>query len=187
MPQIDYSRFRDTLLQVARDAIRYGLDHGAAPALEPEGFPEPVREPGACFVTLTIEGELRGCIGSLEAHRPLVADVASNAYAAAFSDPRFMPVSEAELPRLHIHISILKPSEPMTFNSEQDLIAQLRPGVDGLIFQAGGRRSTFLPAVWESLGDPVDFLRHLKYKAGLPPDYWSDDVRVWRYTTESVE
>ena len=139
----------------------------------------------ATFVTLEIDGELRGCIGTLEAHQALVNDVAYNAHAAAFSDPRFFPLSEKEYPRLDIHISILTPAEPMRFSSENDLIAQLRPGVDGLILQDGNHRGTFLPSVWEQLPEAKQFFTHLKRKAGLPMDYWTDSLQVYRYTTES--
>jgi len=116
-----------------------------------------------------------------------VQDVAHNAYAAAFSDPRFPPLAalELELEGLDLHISILSPPEPMQFVSEGDLLNQLRPGEDGLILRAGVRRGTFLPSVWESLPQPQAFLQHLKMKAGLAPDFWSDEVRVERYTTEA--
>ena len=175
---------RQILLEVARESIRHGLEHGRPLHVNVAEYPETLQQPGASFVTLNIGGELRGCIGSLEAIRPLVEDVADNAYAAAFRDPRFPPLSEAEYPRLEYHISILGPSEPMQFESEEDLIRQLRPGVDGLVLSDRGRRGTFLPSVWQSLPEPRDFLRHLKQKAGLPPDYWSDTLQVARYTVE---
>ncbi|NIP73155.1 MAG: AmmeMemoRadiSam system protein A [Gammaproteobacteria bacterium] len=182
-----YAPYRGRLLALARDAIGYGLQHGHPPGIELTQCPEPLRAPAASFVTLKLNGALRGCIGSLEAYRPLAQDVAGNAYAAAFADPRFAPLSPGELPRLTLHISILRPPEPMTFDSEDALLHQLRPGVDGLILEAEGRRGTFLPAVWESLSSPRDFLHHLKLKAGLAPDYWRDDIKLWRYTTESIE
>jgi len=139
----------------------------------------------ASFVTLNIEGRLRGCIGALEARMPLVADVAEHAFAAAFRDPRFPPVSESELSSIHIHISILTPSSPIDFEDEADLLRQLRPGEDGLIIAKGNRRATFLPSVWESLPDKAQFLQHLKQKAGIDDD--SDDpLQAWRYTTESI-
>jgi AmmeMemoRadiSam system protein A len=132
-----------------------------------------------------MHGELRGCIGSLEAYRPLVEDVAHNAYAAAFSDPRFTPLSETELIDVEFHISVLTPAAPMHFESEADLLSQLRPGIDGLVLEDAGHRGTFLPSVWESLPDAAQFLQHLKMKAGLPADYWSDNLKVSRYTSES--
>jgi AmmeMemoRadiSam system protein A len=137
------------------------------------------------FVTLHLDGQLRGCIGSLEAHRPLAEDVAANAFAAAFRDPRFPPVSRAEAARLALEISVLSPAEPMHFRSEADLLAQLRPGIDGLILSDLGRRGTFLPSVWSQLPAARDFLVHLKHKAGLPADHWSATLSVERYTTES--
>ena len=176
---------RAALLEVARRSIEHGLQTGSPLAVDVASYPAALQEPGASFVTLNIDGRLRGCIGSLEAVHPLVEDVARNAFSAAFRDPRFPPVSAAEAPRLNIHISVLNPAEPMQFSSEEDLLAQLRPGVDGLILEDGGRRGTFLPSVWESLPDPRDFLQELKRKAGLAPDHWSDSLRVWRYTTES--
>lgn len=186
-PPARYQGYRDILIDLAWRAIRYGLDRGRPPAIELQDYPAPLRDDGASFVTLKAHGQLRGCIGSLEPHRPLVQDVARNAFAAAFSDPRFPPLSAREMDGLQLHISILHPAEPMTFQSEDDLVRQLRPGVDGLILEADGRRGTFLPAVWESLPDPREFLANLKLKAGQSPDYWSDTVRIWRYTTESIE
>ena len=178
---------RATLMELARGAIGFAMDHGRARpfVVDPDDYPAHLREERACFVTLNLEGQLRGCIGSLEAHRPLVNDVASNARAAAFNDPRFPPLSPGEFRRLEMHLSILQPAEPMHFGSEEELIEQLRPGVDGLILEERGRRGTFLPSVWEQLPSPARFLQHLKLKAGLPADHWSDTLRMWRYTTES--
>lgn len=119
----------------------------------------------------------------LQAIRPLVKDVAENAYAAAFRDPRFPPLREAEMSDLALHISILSPSENMTFSSEDDLLSQIRAGVDGLVLQENGHRGTFLPSVWEQLPDKILFLQQLKQKAGLPANYWSDTIKVARYTT----
>lgn len=175
---------KNVLLNTARDSIEHGLKQGQPLFPDPRDYSHTLQEPGASFVTLTLQGQLRGCIGSLEAHRPLVIDVAENAYAAAFRDPRFPQLSDTEFPDLEYHISILKPAEPMQFDSEDDLIKQLRPGVDGLILEDNSRRGTFLPQVWDSLPEPQQFLRHLKQKAGLPMDYWSDTVKVSRYTVE---
>jgi AmmeMemoRadiSam system protein A len=144
---------RETLLEIARHSIAYGL---------------------------------RGCIGTLQAFRPLVEDVAHNAYAAAFHDPRFPRLSAKEYAQLHYHISILSTPEPVKFKDEQDLLAQLRPGIDGLVLEEGLYRGTFLPQVWESLPEPKTFLRHLKQKAGLHPDYWSTTIKVQRYTVEEI-
>jgi AmmeMemoRadiSam system protein A len=166
-----------TLLTLARNAIaeHFGLPHSPAPEA-----PE-LHETGAAFVTLTQHGKLRGCIGSLEAWRPLARDVQENALAAAFRDPRFHPLSVDELPYTRVEVSLLTPVEPISFSSEADALAQLRPNVDGVIFTAGQRRSTFLPQVWEQLPEPAVFMAHLKQKAGLPAGYWGPDVCLERY------
>lgn len=173
------------LRSVAKDAIAYGLEHGTHMPVDTPRYPPPLRAPGASFVTLKKHGELRGCIGSLEAYQPLVEDVAHNAYAAAFNDPRFAPVSALEFPELEFHLSVLTPATPMQFTSQADLLKQIQPGIDGLVLEDGRHRGTFLPSVWESLPNTTQFLQHLKLKAGLPPDYWSDTIKVSRYTTES--
>jgi AmmeMemoRadiSam system protein A len=174
-----------TLLDIARRSIEFGLQNGRALPIQSADFDEVLRSRAASFVTLHERGELRGCIGALKAYQPLVADVAEHAYAAAFTDPRFPPVTEAELAQLEISISVLGEPEPMRFTSEADLLHQLRPGQDGLILEDGRHRGTFLPSVWESLPEPGDFWRHLKLKASLPVDHWSDTLKVSRYTTFS--
>jgi AmmeMemoRadiSam system protein A len=175
---------RATLLDVARASIQHGLRRRQALAVNPDDYPETLRPLRATFVTLETGGQLRGCIGALAAYQPLVQDVAAHAYAAAFEDPRFPELRPDELPKLEIFISVLSPPEPMRFDSEEDLLKQVRPGVDGLILQFHQYRATFLPAVWESLPDPDLFLTQLKRKAGLPLDFWSPELRVERYTTE---
>ena len=175
------------LLTLAAASIKYGLEHNKPLPIKPADYPLPLQEIRASFVTLTIRKELRGCIGTLEAIRPLVKDVVGNAFAAAFRDPRFNPVAENEYQDLHYHISVLNPPLPMQFSSEADLLAQLRPGVDGLVLEDLGRRGTFLPSVWESLPEPAEFFRHLKSKAGLSPAHWSSTLRVQRYTVENIE
>jgi AmmeMemoRadiSam system protein A len=139
----------------------------------------------ASFVTLHIHGRLRGCIGHLEAVQPVVVDVAENAFAAAFRDPRFSPLTEIEWPDVDLHLSLLTRPVPISFRDEADLLGQLRPGEDGLVLQDGPNRGTFLPSVWESLPEPATFLAHLKQKAGLAANHWSAHVEVYRYTTES--
>lgn len=178
---------RQILLDLVHKAIKYGLEQHDIMPIEVEKYSENLQKQCACFVTLQINGELRGCIGSLEAYRPLVEDVVHNAYAAAFQDSRFNPVTAEELPKLEIHISILSQPEPMQFTSEEDLLRQLRPNIDGLIMQDGMYRGTFLPSVWESLPKPRDFLTHLKLKAGLSANYWSETIKVERYTVEFIE
>jgi len=176
---------RRLLLDLARSSIRYGLTHGRPQPVDPADYPPALRVPRAAFVTLNRTGRLRGCIGHLEASQALVRDVADNAYAAAFRDPRFPPLTEAEYEALEIHISVLSPPEPLPVVSEADLLQQMRPGIDGLILEEDHHRGTFLPSVWESLPAPEQFLAHLKLKAGLSPGYWSDGIRVARYTTEA--
>ena len=139
-------------------------------------------EHGACFVTLTQHGQLRGCIGSLQAHRPLLADVKSNAVSAALRDPRFAPLRVSELDITVVEISLLSPTSAMDIRDEADALAQLRPGVDGIVFEYGSYRSTFLPQVWEQLPQPHQFMAHLKRKAGLPDDFWAEGVKLSRYT-----
>lgn len=176
---------RQTLLGLASAAIEKGLG-GERLTVRAADYPDPLRAARATFVTLHVSHELRGCIGTLEARRTLVEDVAHNARAAAFEDPRFPPLARAEFEHLAIHISVLSTPEPVAFASEEELLRQLRPHVDGLILQAGLRRGTFLPSVWEQLPEPREFLRHLKRKAGLPADYWAADIRVSRYVAASI-
>jgi len=141
-----------------------------------------LQDKAACFVTLTQHDELRGCIGTLEAHRSLLEDVKANAISAAFHDPRFSPLKRKELDYTEIEVSLLSPTQPLGFADEQDALAQLRPGIDGVVFEFGRYRSTFLPQVWEQLPDTKEFMAHLKHKAGLQPDFWADQVRLYRYT-----
>jgi AmmeMemoRadiSam system protein A len=170
----------NVLLPIARAAISRALN---IPRAADETAPW-LAEPGACFVTLTQQGQLRGCIGTLQAHRSLLDDVKSNAVSAALRDSRFMPLSAAELDITYIEISLLSPPQAMSFRDEADALAQLRPHVDGVIFEYRNYRSTFLPQVWEQLPQPQQFMAHLKQKAGLPADFWSHEVKLSRYTVE---
>lgn len=176
---------RARLLALARASIVHGLTHQAPLVPSLEGWDRRAISPGACFVTLHERGDLRGCVGNLNARGPLVREIARAAYSAAFRDSRFSPVEESELPLLDIHISILSEPQEMEFADEQHLVRQLRPGVDGLILTEGDKLGTFLPDVWASLREPQRFLDQLKVKAGLASDYWSDSIRVQRYATES--
>ncbi len=146
-----------------------------------------LREKGACFVTLHKSGSLRGCIGSLLAHRPLGEDVAANALSAAFHDPRFDPLTRDEFTDIDIEVSVLSTPEPIFPVDETALMTMLRPGVDGLILEYGPHRSTFLPQVWEQLPDPAMFLAHLKQKGGLPANFWHPDMRVSRYSVQAFD
>jgi AmmeMemoRadiSam system protein A len=152
-------------------------------------LPRPVwlDEPAATFVTLTLHAQLRGCIGSLEARRPLYDDVTQNARAAAFDDPRFTPLAAEELPSVSIEVSVLTVPQPLQFSSEADALRQFRPGVDGVIFQYGARRATLLPQVWEQLPEPHEFLRHLKRKAGFPADVTTDGMELAVYQVEKFQ
>lgn len=173
------------LLTVARDAIGHGLVHGKAPRVLVDGYPAALREISCSFVTLHIGAALRGCIGSLRAHRPLVADVTGHAYAAAFSDRRFSTLQQAELAQLRIHISILSPLYPLDFEGDDALLALLRPSTDGLLIESDGRRATFLPTVWSSIPEGKEFLAALKKKAGMEND--QSVYKAWRYTTQDIE
>lgn len=141
-----------------------------------------LRQAGASFITLMRDGKLRGCIGTLRPHRALADDVKANAVGAAFRDPRFPPLTTAEFAAVAVEISVLSPLEPLGFSNEPDALRQLRAGLDGIVFEYGRHTSTFLPQVWEQFNEPADFLAHLKYKAGLPPDFWDPDVKLSRYT-----
>jgi len=166
------------LLPIARASISSSL--GRAQSAEEQG--SWLHEKGACFVTLTQNDELRGCIGTLEAHRSLLQDVKANAKAAAFQDPRFAPLTASELDKTQVEISLLSAMQPLQFSGERDALAKLQPGVHGVVFEYGRYRSTFLPQVWEQLPSVVEFMAHLKHKAGLSPNFWAEEVRLSLYT-----
>ena len=175
---------RKVLRRVALESIRHGLEVGR-PLVPAHGEATPgLQLPGAAFVTLNLHGKLRGCIGSFEARRPLLEDVAQNAYAAAFMDYRFPRLSPEEFPDLDVHLSLLTPLEPLRVGGREDLLNALRPGVDGLLLEDPPHRSIFLPQVWESLADPEEFLGELLLKAGLPRDHWSETLCFHRYRVE---
>ncbi|MGM0449645.1 MAG: AmmeMemoRadiSam system protein A [Pseudomonadota bacterium] len=177
---------RRQLLELARNSVREGLMNGHALAVTVADWPEPLQAEGASFVSLhRADGSLRGCIGTLQARQPLVVDVADHAWAAAFRDPRFPPLASGEFDSITIDLSILSTPEPLPVASEPELLATIQPGEDGLVLEDGPHRGTFLPAVWDSLPDPEDFIRELKRKAGLPADHWSPSLMVKRYRTES--
>jgi uncharacterized protein len=179
---------RHELLALARASIDSAL--ATQPAGQMAPFTPALLLPGltvrrSSFVTLRRGDELRGCCGTLDAPRLLAEDVWRNAWAAAFSDHRFPPLTAAEWPYVNLHLSLLTVPEPLDVTSEEQLLAALRPSVDGLILESDTGRATFLPAVWEQLPDPAQFVRQLKMKAGWSATYWSDCVRVSRYETES--
>jgi hypothetical protein len=175
---------RATLLDVAQSSIRSGLHTGRPLVVDPASFADAIRTLRASFVTLRIGDQLRGCVGSVKARRPLVVDVAENAFNAAFQDPRFTPLRAAEFPMLTIHVSVLSPMEPLVCSSETDLLDQIRAG-DGLEIEYGAYRGLLLPSVWEQLPDKQLFLQMLKMKAGIPTTFWSQHINVYRFTTES--
>ncbi|MEA3351469.1 MAG: AmmeMemoRadiSam system protein A [Chloroflexota bacterium] len=179
------SEERDSLLNLARQALEAGVRGNPLPELNPDKLTQRLRADGAAFITLTKSGQLRGCIGTLEARRPLAEDVREHAIAAALNDFRFPTVRPTELPDIDIEISCLTAPKPLDYADQQDLLARLRPGVDGVVLRDGMRRATFLPQVWEKLPNPVEFLNHLSQKMGASPDLWrTKDVDVLIYQVE---
>ncbi len=182
-----WAAFADDLLGLAHAAIDHGLAHGEPPRVDLARLDPALHAERATFVTLLDgQGGLRGCIGSIEAHRPIALDVSANAFAAAFQDPRFPPLTAAERPDLQCKLSVLTPLEPIAFSDEADLINQLVPGEDGVLIEAGERRGTLLPQVWSDLPDPQAFWRTLKRKAGLGVEEWPANLRAYRYRAESI-
>jgi len=171
---------KKTLLTIARQAIEKTLSGEELPPLSKEGLPPGLFEPGACFVTLTKAGQLRGCVGSIQATQALVKDVRDRSIAAAFEDPRFPPVKPQELKEIEIEVSTLTEPRRLSYDDSDDLTRKLRVGLDGVILKDGFRRATFLPQVWEKLPDPELFLSRLCQKMGLAAD-------AWRYSKMEVE
>lgn len=176
---------RNRLLRTARQALASRLAKGAAPHIDTGSFPAPLQGFAASFVTLEQQGRLRGCIGSLKAHRPLIEDVAINAQKAALEDWRFYQLPAKQLPHTKLKISVLSPPRTIQVESQKDLEARLVPGRDGLILRDQGRSATFLPSVWEKLADRHGFVQALKRKAGLPDDHWSETMSIELYHAES--
>lgn len=176
---------KQSLLKIARNSIEHGLQHGKPLEVEPNGlFKEQVQR--ATFVSLYLESKLRGCVGSLQAVRHLAEDVATNAFKAAFEDKRFKPLTSDEFEKCTMSISLLSPLSAIEFSSEEELLAKIRPGIDGLILQDEKNVGTFLPMVWHSHHEPNEFWRHLKLKANLPEDHWSDTIKVFRFTADTL-
>lgn len=170
------------LCHLARVAISHALDCPCSSTIEIDKNATWLNQPGATFVTLTQHGKLRGCIGSLQAYDPLIENVCSNAVTAALRDTRFTPLTITELDTINVEVSLLSEVQLLGFIDETDALIQLQPGIDGIVFEYGGHRSTFLPQVWESLPLPQQFLAHLKVKAGLSENFWVDDIKLSRYT-----
>jgi AmmeMemoRadiSam system protein A len=175
---------RATLIDVARFSILSAVHASGSKAPEAAAFPQPLRAPRATFVSLHAGDDLRGCCGTLEPQRPLVLDVWQSARSAACEDKRFSPVQARELEDLELEISVLTPLTPLVVASQRELLATLRPGVDGIYLCLGSRRATFLPKVWDSLQEPEQFLMQLKNKAGLEKHFWSSEMQWYRYGTE---
>lgn len=170
----------EILLEIARESVR----HAVLGTAEIERDDPWLWRPGATFVTLHFRGALRGCLGSLEARLPLIQDLRSNARAAATRDPRFPPLTPEELPETDVEVSLLSPLEPVPCGSQQEAVRRLGEGHDGWVLAFREHSGTFLPQVWDSLPEPRDFLQRLKEKAGLPPDFWDPEIRLWRYSVE---
>lgn len=186
LPSVELDAAAETrLLEIARQAIESGIDAPQAPRIDIDGCDSCLTVPAAVFTTLTREGALRGCIGSLEARDPLARAVAESAFNAAFRDRRFEPLAAAEIDAVRIEISVLSAMEPIRAAARQALLEQLRPGIDGLIVEDRGRRATFLPKVWENIASPDEFLDQLLIKAGLEINHWSRDLRLQRYQTRT--
>ncbi|MGZ0018500.1 AmmeMemoRadiSam system protein A [Nitrosomonas sp. wSCUT-2] len=181
MAVIEKNEQGKVLLKIARAAIARSLRVPCESAAV-ERHIAWLSKPGATFVTLMQRGALRGCIGSLQANEPLIDDVSNNAVSAALRDPRFLPLTADELSTVEIEVSLLSELQPLLFSTEDDALQQLRPEIDGVVFEYGSYRSTFLPQVWESLPQPKQFLAQLKLKARLPEDFWMEGIQLSRYT-----
>ena len=176
---------QQTLLRLAREAMECRVRGEKLPPLDEASLSAQLREPGASFITLTIHGQLRGCIGALEAYQPLAKDVRAHAIAAALEDPRFPPVREDELSRIQIEVSRLTRPIPLEYQDAADLLSKLRPHMDGVILRDGARRATFLPQVWEKIPDPAEFLNYLCDKMGMRENTWrTKHLEVFIYQVE---
>lgn len=176
---------RRLLLKLAREALKTVVCGERLLPLKLEDYPLRLRKPGASFVTLTRQGELRGCVGTLEACEPLAEDVREHAIAAALQDYRFPPVQPEELPEIEIEISCLTPPLPLDYRCPEELLTLLRPGKDGVVLRDGIRRATFLPQVWEKISDPSYFLGYLCQKMGAEMSLWQyKKLQVFTYQVE---
>lgn len=174
---------QQVLLSLARESIRVRLLLDRDLQIDEAAFSHALQQSACSFVTLKTKRALRGCIGSTEAARPLVVDVVHHAASAALDDPRFPPLSLQEEPLVSLEIAVLTEATPLVFSSDDELLAQLEPGIDGLTIESGALRATFLPSAWTTLPDKQLFLDHLKQKAGLEPELSADKLKAWRYQT----
>ena len=177
---------QETLLRVAAQSILSGFERGRSLRVRESRYPEELREKGATFVNIYYDGALRGNAGSNEPTRSILEDVAENAYAAGFSDFRFVPLDEKEMRKAEISISFLTPPVPVRFENEEDLLSKITPQADGLILKERANRALFLPQIWETFSSPREFLLHLKQKAGLPADYWSPTIKIYRFNVIDI-
>jgi hypothetical protein len=173
------NNYQKLIPQLCKIILKSGFEKGKVTIQ----YPQILDEDGACFVTLEKDGKLRGCIGSIVAHRPLITDLVENTKNAAFNDRRFKPVTADEVDSLKINVSILTPAYQMEFNGEEDLLNKITPKKDGLIIIDGEHQGVYLPSVWDEIPEKKDFLNSLKEKAGLSADYWSDNLKAYRFET----
>ncbi len=179
--------YRKDLLRIARTALEEAVLHGRSFEPDRADYPDQLFDKGASFVTLDKDFSLRGCVGSLQPRRAVALDIAENAYNAALKDSRFLPVESKELEKLQISVSLLTGFEAVDYQSEEDLLAQVRAGVDGLVIRDGSRQGVFLPSVWKQLPEKKDFFDQLKLKAGMSPSYWSNAIKVYRFRTVEIK
>lgn len=175
------------LLNIALQSIEHGLKNGECLKVNEVEYPTALQEPHGAFTTLKYNGALRGCKGSLEVALPLVNTVAYSAYSSAFNDIRFPPLQPREFAQLKISLSVLSPKEKLSFTSEEDLIEQIQPSIDGLILEYNGQKGTLLPSVWEAIPDAREFLFMVKQKAGFDRNFWAKSIQVYRYTTHTIQ
>ncbi len=175
------------LIRLARECIDESLRVQTAPPFPKRDYCSALRQVRSAFVTLRTREQLRGCCGSIEPSRPLAEAVWQAAWASAFRDPRFPPLSTSEWQTVHLHVSVLEPPQPLVLANEEDLLSRLRPGIDGLVLECDGAHATFLPSVWAHLPHPREFVRHLKTKAGWSADFWSADMRASIYVVQEFE
>lgn len=175
--------YTDLVINICKESINAGLENKK---YSPENYPCVLEEYGASFITIELNGDLRGCIGSIIAHRPLIQDLIKNAHSAAFADPRFFPLTQDEFQNIKISVSLLTKPQKMSFENEADLLEQIKPYEDGLIIREGAKQGVFLPVVWEELPDKQEFLNHLKLKAGLDRNYFSDTIEVFKFKAVKI-
>ncbi len=175
------------LLNIAHQSIEHGLQNGECLKVNEVEYPAVLQQPHGAFTTLKCNGALRGCKGSLEEALPLISTVAYSAYSSAFNDIRFPPLQPVEFAQLKISLSVLSPKVELSFSSEEELIEQIQPDMDGLVLEYNGQRGTLLPSVWKMIPDTREFLFTVKQKAGFDRDFWAEDLQAYRYTTHTIQ